>query len=125
MMKKEFEALAGIFPSDELYKVIEAAYYDFTGDKTAFSATTRRKTARARARSRRATTSRIPGTQTPPASRRWTAMTAISRFRTTDGRPKADQLRAKDTRPQRGGDDRGMDPSTSDTQRSPQAVRRC
>ena len=36
MMKKEFEALTGIFPSDELYKAIEAAYYDFTGDKTAF-----------------------------------------------------------------------------------------
>lgn len=66
-----------------------------------------------------------PGCADAPASRRWTAMTAISRFRTTDGRPKADQLRAKDTRPQRGGDDRGMDPSTSDTQRSPQAVRRC
>jgi hypothetical protein len=36
MMKKEFEALTGIFPSDELYKAIEAAYYDFAGDKTAF-----------------------------------------------------------------------------------------
>lgn len=36
MMKKEFEALTGIFPSDELYKAIEAAYYGFTGDKTAF-----------------------------------------------------------------------------------------
>lgn len=36
MMKKEFEALTGIFPSDELYKTIEAAYYDFAGDKTAF-----------------------------------------------------------------------------------------
>lgn len=36
MMKKEFEALTGIFPSDELYKAIVVAYYDFTGDKTAF-----------------------------------------------------------------------------------------
>ena len=36
MMKKEFEVLTGIFPSDELYKAIEAAYYDFAGDKTAF-----------------------------------------------------------------------------------------
>ena len=29
MMKKEFEALTGIFPSDELYKAIETAYYDY------------------------------------------------------------------------------------------------
>ena len=36
MMKKEFESLTGIFPTDELYKAIEAAYYDFNGDKTAF-----------------------------------------------------------------------------------------
>lgn len=36
MMKKEFESLTGIFPTDELYKAIETAYYDFNGDKAAF-----------------------------------------------------------------------------------------
>lgn len=36
MMKKELESLTGIFPTDELYKAIETAYYDFNGDKAAF-----------------------------------------------------------------------------------------
>ena len=36
MMKSEFEKLTGIFPTDELYKQIEAAYYTYSGDKVHF-----------------------------------------------------------------------------------------
>jgi len=36
MMMAEFEKLTGIFPTDDLYREIEAAYYEFNGDKTAF-----------------------------------------------------------------------------------------
>lgn len=36
MMKQEFEKLTGIFPSNDLYRVIERRYMDFEGDKTAF-----------------------------------------------------------------------------------------
>jgi len=36
MMITEFEKLTGIHPSADLYKAIEAAYYDFDGDKVAF-----------------------------------------------------------------------------------------
>lgn len=36
MMKEEFEKLTGIFPSEALYEHIEAAYYEFNGEKQAF-----------------------------------------------------------------------------------------
>ena len=41
------------------------------------------------------------------------------------GRPADDQKQATNKRPQKGGDDRGMAASASDTQGSPQTVRRC
>lgn len=46
-------------------------------------------------------------------------------FNLTAGRPADDQKRATNQRPQKGGDDRGMAASASDTQGSPQTVRRC
>lgn len=36
MMITEFEKLTGIFPTSDLYKAIEAAYYDFEGSKAEF-----------------------------------------------------------------------------------------
>lgn len=36
MMKQEFEKLTGIYPTDNLYTQIEAAYMDFKGDKAEF-----------------------------------------------------------------------------------------
>jgi phytoene dehydrogenase-like protein len=36
MMIQEFEKLTGIYPTADLYAVIEAAYMEFDGDKTAF-----------------------------------------------------------------------------------------
>lgn len=36
MMITEFEKLTGIFPTSDLYKAIEAAYYEYDGDKAAF-----------------------------------------------------------------------------------------
>lgn len=36
MMIQEFSALTGFYPTEALYKEIEAAYYDFPGDKAAF-----------------------------------------------------------------------------------------
>lgn len=36
MMIQEFEKLTGIYPTADLYEEIEAAYYDFNGDKAAF-----------------------------------------------------------------------------------------
>lgn len=36
MMLEEFEKLTGIFPTLEMYKVIEERYMEFDGDKTAF-----------------------------------------------------------------------------------------
>lgn len=36
MMKEEFEKLTGIYPSNDLYGQIEAAYMEFNGDKAAF-----------------------------------------------------------------------------------------
>lgn len=36
MMIQEFEKLTGIYPTADLYEEIEAAYYDFDGDKVAF-----------------------------------------------------------------------------------------
>ena len=36
MMIQEFEKLTGIYPTADLYEDIEAAYYDFDGDKVAF-----------------------------------------------------------------------------------------
>lgn len=35
MMIQEFEKLTGIYPTADLYEEIEAAYYDFNGDKAA------------------------------------------------------------------------------------------
>lgn len=46
-------------------------------------------------------------------------------FNLTAGRPADDQKQATNKRPQKGGDDRGMAASASDTQGSPQTVRRC
>ncbi|MFR7893391.1 MAG: single-stranded DNA-binding protein [Dysosmobacter sp.] len=46
-------------------------------------------------------------------------------FNLTAGRPADDQKQATNQRPQKGGDDRGMAASASDTQGSPQTVRRC
>lgn len=46
-------------------------------------------------------------------------------FNPTAGRPADDQKQATNQRPQKGGDDRGMAASASDTQGSPQTVRRC
>lgn len=46
-------------------------------------------------------------------------------FNMTAGRPADDQKQATNQRPQKGGDDRGMAASASDTQGSPQTVRRC
>ena len=46
-------------------------------------------------------------------------------FNLTAGRPADDQKQATNERPQKGGDDRGMAASASDTQGSPQTVRRC
>mgnify|MGYP007114007944 CR=1 FL=1 len=36
MMITEFEKLTDIFPTSDLYKAIEAAYYEYDGDKAAF-----------------------------------------------------------------------------------------
>lgn len=36
MMIEEFEKMTGIYPSVDLFKVIENAYYDFDGDKSEF-----------------------------------------------------------------------------------------
>lgn len=36
MMINEFTKLTGIYPTADLYKAIEAAYYEFDGDKVAF-----------------------------------------------------------------------------------------
>ena len=36
MMRHEFEQLTGIYVTSDLYKAIEAAYYDFNGNKQAF-----------------------------------------------------------------------------------------
>lgn len=36
MMKQEFEKLTGIFPSNDLYRVIERRYMEFDGDKKDF-----------------------------------------------------------------------------------------
>lgn len=38
MTIKEFEKLTGTFPSNNLYTAIEAAYYEYDGDKLAFCA---------------------------------------------------------------------------------------
>lgn len=46
-------------------------------------------------------------------------------FNLTAGRPADDRKQAANKRPQKGGDDRGMAASASDTQGSPQTVRRC
>ena len=46
-------------------------------------------------------------------------------FNLTAGRPADDQKQATNKWPQKGGDDRGMAASASDTQGSPQTVRRC
>ena len=46
-------------------------------------------------------------------------------FNLTAGRPADDQNQATNKQPQKGGDDRGMAASASDTQGSPQTVRRC
>ena len=46
-------------------------------------------------------------------------------FNLPAGRPADDQKQATNKRPQKGGDDRGMAASASDTQGSPQTVRRC
>lgn len=36
MMINEFEKLTGVYPTADLYAAIEAAYYEFDGDKVAF-----------------------------------------------------------------------------------------
>jgi hypothetical protein len=36
MMKEEFEKMTGIYTTDEHYQHIEAAYYEFSGDKSEF-----------------------------------------------------------------------------------------
>nr|DAX80705.1 MAG TPA: hypothetical protein [Caudoviricetes sp.] len=50
---------------------------------------------------------------------------ATFHFNLTAGRPADDQKQTTNKRPQKEGDDRGMAASASDTQGSPQTVRRC
>ena len=60
-----------------------------------------------------------------PATSRRSRTMATFHFNLTAGRPADDQKQATNKRPQKGGDDRGMAASASDTQGSPQTVRRC
>lgn len=66
-----------------------------------------------------------PGYSEAPATSRRSRTMATFRFNLTAGRPADDQKQATNKRPQKGGDDRGMAASASDTQGSPQTVRRC
>ena len=84
------------------------------------SATARRTAARALA-----ATSPIRATLRAPATSRRSRTMATFLFNLTAGRPAYDQKQATNKRPQKGGDDRGMAASASDTQGSPQTVRRC
>jgi len=84
------------------------------------SATARRTAARALA-----ATSPIRATLRAPATSRRSRTMATFPFNLTAGRPADDQKQATNKRPQKGGDDRGMAASASDTQGSPQTVRRC
>ena len=84
------------------------------------SATARRTAARALA-----ATSPIRATLRAPATSRRSRTMATFHFNLTAGRPADDQKQATNKRPQKGGDDRGMAASASDTQGSPQTVRRC
>ena len=84
------------------------------------SATARRTAARALA-----ATSPIRATLRAPATSRRSRTMATFPFNLTAGRPADNQKQATNKRPQKGGDDRGMAASASDTQGSPQTVRRC
>ena len=84
------------------------------------SATARRTAARALA-----ATSPIRATLRAPATSRRSRTMATFHFNLTAGRPADDQKQTANKRPQKGGDDRGMAASASDTQGSPQTVRRC
>ena len=84
------------------------------------SATARRTAARAPA-----ATSLIRATPRALATSRRSRTMATFPFNLTAGRPADDQKQATNQRPQKGGDDRGMAASASDTQGSPQTVRRC
>ena len=72
-----------------------------------------------------AATSPIRATLRAPATSRRSRTMATFHFNLTAGRPADDQNQATNKRPQKGGDDRGMAASASDTQGSPQTVRRC
>lgn len=72
-----------------------------------------------------AATSPIRATLRAPATSRRSRTMATFHFNLTAGRPADDQKQATNKRPQKGGDDRGMAASASDTQGSPQTVRRC
>ena len=72
-----------------------------------------------------AATSPIWATLRAPATSRRSRTMATFLFNLTAGRPADDQKQATNKRPQKGGDDRGMAASASDTQGSPQTVRRC
>lgn len=66
-----------------------------------------------------------PGYSEGSATSRRSRTMATFHFNMTAGRPADDQKQATNKRPQKGGDDRGMAASASDTQGSPQTVRCC